>query len=367
MQAALDVAKKSIVLLKNEGSLLPLSKTQQGIAVIGTLANDKTSPLGSWRLGAEDNTAVSVLEGIKPFTGNTSFAKGVEVFKGKLDFIHEVAVNETDSTGFAEAIELARKSKVVVMVLGEHGYQSGEGRSRTKLNLPGLQENLLKAVYMVNKNIVLVVMSGRPLVLNWAHQNIPAIVQAWQLGTQSGNAIAQVLFGAYNPSGKLPMSFPRSVGQIPLYYNYNSTGRPAPKDLVFWTHYSDESNEPLYPFGYGLSYTKFDYSDLVVSPMTKGFRITVSVKNAGTIVGEEVTQLYIRDKVASVVRPVKELKGFKKYVLQPGEKKTIEFVLTEQELGFYDNDGKFIVEPGEFDIMVGTNSQSVLKTTVSHK
>jgi beta-glucosidase len=359
--AALDMAKKSMVLLKNENQLLPLKKNQQKIAVIGALANDKSSPLGSWRLAADDNSAVSVLEGLRKYTNNASYAKGADVVIGQTSFISEVKINETDKSGFKAAVELAKKSDVVIMVLGEHGYQSGEGRSRAKLDLPGVQQELLEAVYKVNKKIVLVLMNGRPLTINWADKNIPAILEAWQPGTQSGNAIAQVLFGDYNPAGKLPMTFPRSVGQIPLYYNHFSTGRPGPIDLVFWSHYSDETNKPLYPFGYGLSYTKFEYSNLKINDADpSNIKISVTIKNTGKYSGEEVAQLYIRDKVASIVRPVRELKGFQKIKLNANESRTIEFILTDKELGFYTDTGIFIVEPGEFDVMVGTSSEDGL-------
>jgi beta-glucosidase len=360
--AALDMAKKSIVLLKNEKQLLPLSKTQQKIAVIGTLANDKNSPLGSWRIGADDNTAVSLLEGLKQYTNTVTYAKGADLVIGNTDFIHEVKINETDKSGFAQAIKLAKESAIVIMVLGEHGFQSGEGRSRSKLDLPGVQQELLEAVYKVNKNIVLVLMNGRPLAIPWAAENIPAIVEAWQLGTQSGNAIASVLFGAYNPSGKLPMTFPRSVGQVPIYYNYNSTGRPGPIDLVFWSHYGDITNKPLYPFGYGLSYTNFQYTGLQIDESNPAaIKVTATVTNTGKYAGEEVTQLYIHDKIASIVRPVKELKGFSKFSLKPGESKQVVFTLTDKELGFYTGEGDFIVEPGEFEVMVGGSSDAVIK------
>lgn len=361
LAAALDIAKKSIVLLKNKQQLLPLQKTQKNIAVIGALANEKNSPLGSWRIGSDDNSAVSVLEGLKKYTSNFVYTKGADVTVGPVNFIQELKINETDKSEFNEAIELAKKSEVVIMVLGEHGFQTGEGRSRTKLDLPGVQQQLLEEVYKVNQNIVLVLMNGRPLAVTWADEHIPAIVEAWQLGTQSGNAIAEVLFGDYNPAGKIPMTFPRSIGQVPIYYNHYNTGRPGPKPEVFWSHYSDESTKPLYPFGYGLSYTKFEYSNLQInSNNPSAIKVSLTVKNTGSFTGEEVTQLYIHDRVASVVRPVKELKGFLKYSLKPNESKLIEFVLTNKELGFYNNNGEFVVEPGEFDVMIGTNSENGL-------
>ena len=360
--AALDIAKKSMVLLKNENNILPLSKKQQKIAVIGALADDKNSPLGNWRLGTDDNTAVSVLEGLNAHSKHISYAKGADFVSGTTHFVHELTINESDTTGFAEAIALAKSSEVVLMVLGEHGYQSGEGRSRADIGLPSVQQELLEAVYAVNKNIVLVLMNGRPLAITWADENIPAILETWHLGTESGNAIAEVLFGKYNPSGKLPMTFPRSVGQVPIYYNYLNTGRPGPKKEVFWSHYTDETNEPLYPFGYGLSYTTFEYSDLKIDTTDNAkIKVSATVKNTGKVTGEEVAQLYMRDKVASVSRPEKELKGFQKFSLKPKETKTVSFVLTDKELGFYDNNGKFIVEAGGFEVMLGTDSKTGLK------
>lgn len=359
-EAALDMARKSIVLLKNDpvsnqGKLLPLKKGKK-IAVIGALADDKTSPLGSWRIGSDDGTAVSVLEGLKDYADFT-YAKGADVALGTPEFQLQVELNTTDKSGFKEAVALAKSSETVLMVLGEHGFMSGEGRSRTEIGLPGVQQELLEAVYAVNKNIVLVLMNGRPLALPWAADHVPAIVETWHLGTQSGHAIAQVLFGDYNPSGKLPMTFPRSVGQCPIYYNHYRTGRPDEVPAVFWSHYIDESNDPLYAFGHGLSYADFEYSDMKIDNSTPAeIKVSVVVKNTGQVAGEEVTQLYIHDKAASVARPVKELKGFEKFMLEPQASKTITFTLTNAELGFYDNQGKFIVEPGMFDVMVGTSS-----------
>lgn len=364
-EAVLDVAKKSIVLLKNENQLLPLKKEGQKIALIGALAADKTSPLGNWRIAADDDTAISVLEGMQHYTGNTlTYAKGADVVLGKTSFPKELIINTTDKSEFPEAIKIAKNADVVVMVLGEHGYHSGEARSRADLSLPGVQQELLEAVYKVNKNIVLVLNNGRPLTITWADAHIPAIVEAWQLGTQSGHAIAQVLYGDYNPSGKLPMTFPRSVGQIPIYYNYKNTGRPvipAPNE-VFWSHYTDESNTPLYPFGHGLSYTTFNYSNLKVEQVSKEtFKVSVSVKNIGKVQGKEVVQLYIRDLLASITRPVKELKGFELIELNPNQEIKVSFNLTKEELGFYDNDGKFILEPGDFKVFVGGSSNTVLE------
>jgi beta-glucosidase len=367
-EASLDMAKKSIVLLKNQNQLLPLKKEGQKIALIGALAADKTSPLGSWRIAAKDKTAVSVLEGMQQYKGNTlTYVKGADLTIGSSDFINEVKLNTTNKEGFKEAINAARKADVVVMVLGENGFQSGEARSRTNLDLPGVQQDLLEAVFKVNKNIVLVLNNGRPLTINWADDNVPAIVEAWQLGTESGNAIAQVLYGDYNPSGKLPMSFPRNVGQIPIYYNYKNTGRPGPKKEVFWSHYQDVENTPLYPFGYGLSYTTFKYSNLEATVTGNEVDVSFTVTNTGFYKGKEVAQLYIRDIVASITRPVRELKGFELLELKPKESKRAEFKLTKKELGFFNNSGNFILEPGDFKIFVGGSSITDLETKVELK
>lgn len=367
-ECVLDIAKKSIVLLKNENNLLPLKKAGVKIGLIGALASDKTSPLGSWRIGADDNTAVSVLEGMQQYTGNgLRYAKGADLTIGQTKFVSELHINTTDKSGFQEALTLAKESDVVVVVLGEHGLQTGEGRSRTELGLPGVQQELLEELFKVNSKIVLVLNNGRPLAFPWAAEHIPAIVEAWQLGTQSGNAIAQVLYGDYNPSGKLPMTFPRNVGQVPIYYNYKNTGRPSSNEpeSVFWSHYSDSSNKPLYPFGYGLSYSKFDYSNLKLSSttLTKNTALTVSVtvKNSSTLKGKEVVQLYIRDKVGSLTRPVKELKGFEMIELNPNEAKTVTFTIDEKTLMFYTANGKWEVEPGEFTVFVGSNSAETIE------
>ena len=339
----------------------------QKIALIGALANDKNSPLGSWRIASDDNTAVSVLEGMQKYKGNVlTFEKGADLTVGKTTFIDELVFNTTDKSGFDAAKKVAASADVVVMVLGEHGFQSGEGRSRTNLDLPGVQQELLEEVYKVNPNIVLVLNNGRPLALPWAAEHIPAIVEAWHLGTQTGNAVAQVLYGDYNPSGKLPMSFPRNVGQVPIYYNNYNTGRPVNSDKnVFWSHYTDVEKTPLFPFGFGLSYTTFDYKKLKINKASfaKGEPVVVSVDitNSGNYDGKEVVQLYIQDVAASLARPVKELKGFELIALKKGETKTVTFTLTEKELGFYDNAGKYLVEAGTFKLMVGGSSDKGLE------
>ncbi|OOV18808.1 beta-glucosidase BglX [Flavobacterium sp. LM4] len=364
----LDMAKKSIVLLKNDKNLLPLKKSGQKIALIGALANDKNSPLGSWRIAAEDNTAVSVLEGMQQYKDNQLvFEKGADLIVGKATFLDEVVFNTTDKSGFEAAKSAAKNADVVVMVLGEHGFQSGEGRSRTNLDLPGLQQELLEEIYKLNPNIVLVLNNGRPLTIPWAAEHIPTIVEAWHLGTQTGNAVAQVLYGDYNPSGKLPISFPRNVGQVPIYYNNYSTGRPVNADgNVFWSHFSDVEKTPQFPFGFGLSYTKFDYKNLKINKtaFAKGEPVQVSVEitNSGNYDGKEVVQLYIHDDFASIARPVEELKGFELVSLKKGETKTVNFTLTDAELGFYDNNGNYLVEPGTFKLKVGGSSDSGLES-----
>lgn len=369
----LDMAKKSIVLLKNDKNLLPLKKSGQKIALIGALANDKSSPLGSWRLAADDNSAVSVLEAMQQYKENKlTYEKGADLTIEKATFLNELVFNTTDKSGFDAAKKVAANADVVVMVLGENGFQTGEARSRTNLDLPGLQQELLEEIYKVNPNIVLVLNNGRPLALPWAAKNIPAIVEAWQLGTQAGNAVAQVLYGDYNPSGKLPMSFPRNVGQCPIYYNNYSTGRPNMTDNnVFWSHYSDVEKTPQFPFGFGLSYTTFDYKNLKINKtaFAKGepVKVSVEVTNSGNYDGKEVVQLYIHDEFASLARPVKELKGFELIELKKGETKTVTMTLTEKELGFYDNDGNYLVEPGTFKIMVGGSSDKGLESSFELK
>ena len=362
MSVALDAAKKSIVLLKNNNQLLPLQKEGEKIAIIGPLANDKNSPLGNWRSQAVYNSASSVVEGMKKYKGNrTVFEKGVDLYYGKTNFHNRVKINYDDKSDFGKAKFAAATSDIVVMVLGEEGNQSGEGRSRTNIGLPGLQLELLKEISKINNNIVLVVMSGRPLDLSWEDENIPAIVQAWHLGSKSGDAIAQVLYGDYNPSGKLTMSFPRNVGQVPVYYNFKNTGRPSTSiEQVTNSGYADVENSPLYSFGHGLSYTNFSYSNFSVDSDKLGFdsKINVSVKleNTGLYKGKEVVQLYIRDIVGSIARPMKELKGFKIVELAPGESEIINFEIDSSLLEFYTYNNKWEAEVGKFHVFIGGDS-----------
>ena len=368
---ALDMAKKSIVLLKNEKQTLPLKKEGKKIALIGPLAADKNSPLGNWRIAAENNTAISVLEGLQTYKGNKiNHEQGVRlVNKIPSGFHEEVSINETDRTGFEAAKKAAAEADVVVMVLGEYGFQSGEARSRANLDLPGLQQELLEEVFAINQNIVLILMNGRPLILNWAEQNLPSILEVWHLGTQSGNAIAQVLYGEYNPSGKLPMSFPRNVGQMPLYYNHKSTGRPGAdgedQGSVFWSHYIDEENTPLYPFGHGLSYTDFSYSDVELSSSEineeNSIEASIVLTNIGKVEGKEVVQLYLQDPFASAVRPVRELKGFELVNLKAGESKKIRFTITKKMLEFYSAKNIWEAEAGKFNVFIGGDSNTTRK------
>lgn len=362
-KSARTIAAKSIVLLKNEKELLPIKSAVKSIAVIGPLAYDKDAPIGNWRAQGEANSAVSVVEGIKNAVGKDTkvkYALGTTLGTSERGFLLPLEINKTDRSGFKEAIELAKNSELVVMVLGEDAFQAGEGRSQAKITLSGLQQELLEEIKKVNSNIALVLINGRPLEISWASENIPAIVVAWQLGTESGNAIADVLFGKYNPSGKLPVSFPRLVGQEPLYYNQKNTGRPSNDQHVTYSHYTDVKKDALYPFGYGLSYTQFEYGDLSLSEVEmsseNNIEATITIKNTGKVKGKEVVQLYLQDIVGSRTRPVKELKGFQLIELEPGESKTVIFPITKKMLEFYTANKVWEAEDGDFKVFIGGNS-----------
>ena len=360
-----DIAAKSIVLLKNENNLLPLNE-QKRVGVIGPLAKDKDTPLGNWRGSVEANSAVSFYEGLEAAIGeNTSiqYAEGCKLSIGPNSFPLELVIEENDRSGFKEARRVAKNSEVVFMVLGEPAYMSGEARSRAEIGLPGLQLELLQEVYKVNKNIVLVLMNGRPLTIPWEAENIPTILETWHLGLEAGNAIADVITGKVNPSGKLPMTFPRKVGQLPMYYNHLNTGRPESNE-VFYVHQMDVDHTPLYPFGFGLSYTSFSYSDLKVEASEGQINVSVTVTNSGKYDGEEVAQLYIRDLEAIVSRPVMELKAFEKVYIPSGQSKELSFTLSKGDLSFYNPSGQFVFEPGEFEIFVGGSSDETLSKTV---
>src|SRR5881296_4194356 len=348
-QLARTVAQEAIVLLKNDGNLLPLGPTRHTLAVIGPLADDHVAALGSWAGRGDPRDAVTPLEGIKTRAGTgiqVRYAKGCEIV-------------DTTTAGFAEAVAQARGADVALLVLGEAGDMSGEAASRSSLGLPGVQQQLLEAVHATGTAVVLILMNGRPLTVQWAADHVPAIVEAWFLGVETGPALAGVLFGDVSPSGKLPVTFPRAVGQIPIYYNYKNTGRPAGADK-YTSKYTDLPSSPLFPFGYGLSYTSFEYKDLKLSApsIAAGGTLNVSatVTNTGAREGTEVAQLYVHDEVASVTRPVRALAGFRRVSLRPGESRTLEFTLTPRELGLYDQRMKFVVEPGKFRVYVGGSS-----------
>jgi len=365
LAAARDVARKSIVLLKNDG-LLPLDRTIRSIAVIGPLANDKDAPLGNWRGQGAANSAVSLLEGVKAAVSpgtEVLYAEGTKLVTGPRNFMAPTVYNTTDRSGFPAAVAAARAADVVLLAIGEDAFQSGEGRSQADIGLKGLQDELLRAVAAANTKVVVVLMGGRPLTIGHVADAVPALVETWLLGSQSGHAMADVLFGDYNPSGKLPVSFPRSVGQQPLYYGHKNTGRPGPEAGVTWSHYTDVPNDPLYPFGFGLSYTSFTYSEPKLSAPEIGrdgqLRVTVTVTNSGSRAGTEIAQLYVRDMVGSVTRPVKELKGFERVELAPGQARDVTFTVTPVDLAFYTARGRWEAEPGAFMVFVGGNSRDV--------
>ncbi|HEV8266448.1 MAG TPA: glycoside hydrolase family 3 N-terminal domain-containing protein [Gemmatimonadales bacterium] len=350
------VAQQAIVLLKNDRALLPLSRTGGSIAVIGPLAASKTEPLGPWHTDGRPEDVVSVLEGIKglaPAGTDVLYAQGC-------------GIEDTSTAGFADAVAVARRARVAVLVLGERHDMSGEAASRASLDLPGVQQQLLEAVAATGTPVVLVLMNGRPLILEWAAERVPAIVETWFLGVETGHAVADVLFGDVTPSGKLPVTIPRSVGQIPLYYNHKNTGRP-PAAQKYTSKYLDVAVTPRYPFGYGLSYTTFAYRDLRLSaariPSTGSLMVSVTVTNTGAREGTEVVQLYVRDEVASVTRPVRELKNWGRATLRPGESKTVVLQLRARDLAFHDARMRLTTEPGTFRVFVGPNSAEGLEAT----
>ena len=332
--------------------MLPLDR-KATIAVIGPLANNKLEPLGPWHTEGRAEDVVSVLEGIK----------GV-VPAAQVLYAQGCGIEDTTTAGFAEAVDAARRARVAILVLGERHDMSGEAASRASLGLPGKQQELLEAVAATGTPVVLVLMNGRPLVLEWAVQHVPAIVETWFLGVETGHAVADVLFGDVNPSGRLPVSIPRSVGQIPIYYNHKNTGRP-PSAEKYTSKYIDLPVTPRYPFGYGLSYTTFAYRDLKVGAARIGpndtLSVSVTVANTGTREGTEVVQLYVRDEVGSVTRPVRELKGFRRVTLKAGEARTVELRLASRDLAFYGLSMRRVVEPGTFRVFVGPNSAEGLE------
>jgi len=358
-KAALEVAEKSIVLLKNENQTLPISKNVKTIAFIGPMVKEYKENMGFWSVELPEvdynKWIVSQWDGLQNKVGKNTkllYAKGCEI-------------EGTNKDGFAEAVATAKQADVVILSIGERRDMSGEAKSRSDLHLPGVQEDLVKAIQATGKPVVVLINAGRPLVFNWTADNVPAIVYTWWLGTEAGNAIANVLFGDYNPSGKLPMTFPREVGQIPIYYNHFITGRPAKDENAtnYVSAYIDLKNSPKFPFGYGLSYTTFDYSGLKLSSTkiksNETIKVSFQLKNSGKVAGEEVVQLYLKDKFGSVVRPVLELKDFQKLKLNAGESKTIEFTIDKEKLSFYNNKLEWVAEPGDFEVMIGASSADI--------
>jgi beta-glucosidase len=368
LNAARDMAKKSIVLLKNEAigteknSLLPLrGMKNKKIALLGPLVKAIDDNNGFWSYSWPDDSVrvVSLWKGMMTKFGtdnNLLYAKGCDI-------------TGNDTSGFAAARQVALQSDVIIISVGELANMSGEAKSRSSIHLPGVQEQFVQAMAALGKPVVVLISAGRPLIFNWIADNVPAIVYTWWLGTEAGNAIADVLSGDYNPSAKLPMTFPRSEGQIPIYYNYFSTGRPFKHDTDnnYVTAYKDLQNSPRYPFGFGLSYTRFEYGSIKLSAdtiaQTQKLLATIQVSNAGSFEGEEVVQLYVQDVTASLVRPVRELKAFQKIKLMPGESKEVTFVITNKELSFYQEDLRLIAEPGLFHIFIGGSSQAAAKAS----
>jgi len=373
--AARKIAAQSVVLLKNDNQVLPL-QNKGTIALIGPMADNRENMTGTWSVAADFTKSVSLLAGLKEAIGidaHILVARGTNIVNdsildSRISIFGKPTYRDSRSQEemIEEAVEVAEKSDVIVAALGEAAEMTGESSSRSDINLPENQKELLKALIETGKPVIMVLFTGRPLSLTWENANVQAILNVWFSGTEAGNAITDVLFGKVNPSGKLTATFPQNVGQIPIYYNHKNTGRPL-KDGAwfqkFRSNYLDVSNEPLYPFGYGLSYTTFEYGDLKLSnTLAKGnqtIKATIMLRNTGKYDGQEVVQLYIRDLVASVTRPVKELKGFQKIALKAGETKQVTFNITPQELKFYNSDLKYDWEPGEFEIMVGTNSKDV--------
>jgi len=375
---ARTIAAQSFVLLKNDKNILPIAKGKI-IALVGPLANAKENMTGTWSVGADNSKSISLLQGLTELVGTygkVAYAKGSnleeddELQKRETMFGKDIERDgRTADQLIQEALTVSANADVIIAALGEGAESTGESASRSNLDLPATQQKLLKALLATGKPVVLVLFNGRPLTLTWEDANVPSILDVWFAGSEAGYAIADALLGKVNPSGKLSMSFPQNVGQIPLYYNHKNTGRPLSKWFSkFQSNYLDVSNDPLYPFGYGLSYSKFEYSNFAVSDtVLKGNKkliATVEVKNTSTTPGKEVVQMYIRDVVGSVTRPVEELKGFQKIELAAGETKKVSFEITPELLKFYNTDLKYDWEPGEFQIMVGTNSRDVQKLKV---
>ena len=378
IKKAREVAAESFVLLKNQNDILPLKRSGT-IALIGPLADTKENMPGTWSVATDLSKAIAVKEGLEKAVGGNArilYAKGSpfeadnELEKRGTMFGRELKKDDRAPAELLnEALQVASQSDVIVATLGEASEMSGESSSRTNIEIPQVQKDLLAALLKTGKPVVLVLFTGRPLALSWEQKNVPAILNVWFGGSEAGNAIADVLFGDVNPSGKLTTSFPQNIGQVPIFYAHKNTGRPLAKGKwfeKFRSNYLDVSNDPLYPFGFGLSYTSFGYSDIKLSSTSlKGnqqLTATVTVTNTGKTEGKETVQLYIRDMVGSITRPVKELKGFQKISLKSGESKTVSFSITVNDLKFYNNDLKFVAEPGDFKLFIGGNSRDVTET-----
>lgn len=358
-QVAREAGAASIVLLKNEAEVLPLECPKR-IAVVGALADSQVDMLGSWAIEGVKEEVVTVLQGIRNRFDDciVSYAKGYDL--------------ETNRLELDEARRAAASADVVVVSVGERAFQSGEARSMAHIDIPATHQQLVRELKEMGKKVVVLVMGGRPLVFNEMEPYADAILMTWWLGTEAGNAIADVLSGDYNPSGKLPMTFPATIGQVPIYYNYKNTGRPSQSGFMTYTcGYLDQDFRPAYPFGYGLSYTQFEISSPVLSQEVyeRGDTVTcdVTIRNTGTRKGKETLQLYIRDLVSSVTRPVKELRGIEQVTLNPGEQRTVTFRLSEKDLGFYNKNLEFVTEPGDFELMVGNSSDHVSKCMFSYR
>ncbi len=354
IQAARRVAREAIVLLRNEGGLLPLKKNLKSIAVIGPLAKSRKDPLGPWAGPTDTAFVVTLLEGINAAapSARVSFAQGC-------------GIDGMDSSGIAAAAYAARQADVVLLAVGESEGMSGEASCRSSLELPGRQPELVRAVYATGKPVVMILMNGRPLALGWESTHVPAIIETWFLGHETGHAIADILFGDFSPAGRLPVSFPRAIGQVPIYYNHKNTGRPTDDKTHYTSRYLDLPSTPLYPFGFGLTYTTFAYADLVVNTphlnVSDTLAVRVTVKNTGRRAGEEVVQLYVRDEAGSVTRPVRELKAFRRVHLEPGQSAPVTLFVPVAELAFTGLDMKRRVEPGRFKVYVGPNSAGGLE------
>ncbi|HEX9006147.1 MAG TPA: glycoside hydrolase family 3 N-terminal domain-containing protein [Bacteroidota bacterium] len=357
LDAARDIARKSIVLLRNEGNLLPLRKDLKTLAVIGPLAGSHRDPTGCWAGPTDTNNVVTVLEGVR-----AAVAPGTHILTA-----HGCTISGPDTAGIAAAVAVARQADAVLLVVGESEDMSGEASCRSSLDLPGRQEELVRAVQAAGKPVVLVLMNGRPLSIAWEAGHVPAILESWFLGLRTGNAVADVVFGDYNPSGRLPVTFPRTVGQVPIYYNHKNTGRPPSDSNHYTSKYLDLPSSPLYPFGFGLSYTTFAYAGLTLRAaelgLTDSIRAAVTVTNTGSRPGDETVQLYVCDEFGSVTRPVKELKAFRKVHLAPGQQTMVDFVVPVSHLAFTTLEMKHAVEPGTFRLYIGPDSAHGLETS----